>query len=138
MAEISILGGGSWGIALAVLLHKNGHKITVWSALDSEIEMLSTTHEHKMLPGVKLAEDMIFTTDDKMAVTGKDVLIMAVASSYTRSTSKRLSPLIPEGQIIVNVAKGVEEHTQMTLSQIIEEEIPQAVVAVLSGPSHAE
>ena len=138
MAEISILGGGSWGIALAVLLHKNGHKITVWSALASEIEMLSSTHEHKMLPGVKLAEDMVFTTDDKAAVTGKDVLIMAVASSYTRSTSRRFSSLIPEGQIIVNVAKGVEEHTQMTLSQIIEEEIPQAEVAVLSGPSHAE
>lgn len=138
MAEISILGGGSWGIALAVLLHKNGHKITVWSALESEIEMLAATHEHKMLPGVKLAEDMEFTTDDKAAVTGKDVLIMAVASSYTRSTSKRLSALIREGQIIVNVAKGVEEHTQMTLSQIIEEEIPQAEVAVLSGPSHAE
>lgn len=138
MAEISILGGGSWGIALAVLLHKNGHKITVWSALESEIEMLAATHEQKMLPGVKLAEDMEFTTDDKAAVTGKDVLIMAVASSYTRSTSKRLSPFIRKGQIIVNVAKGVEEHTQMTLSQIIEEEIPQAEVAVLSGPSHAE
>ena len=138
MADISILGGGSWGIALAVLLHKNGHKITVWSALESEIEMLSSTHEHKMLPGVKLSEEMVFTTDDKTAVSGKDVLIMAVASAYTRSTAGRLSELISEGQIIVNVSKGIEEHTQLTLSQIIEEEIPQAEVAVLSGPSHAE
>ena len=138
MAEISILGGGSWGIALAVLLHKNGHHITVWSALAAEIEMLQSTHEHKMLPGVKLAEDMVFTTDDREAVTGKDVLIMAVASSYTRSTAHRLSSLIPDGQVVVNVAKGVEEHTQMTLSQILEEEIPQAEIAVLSGPSHAE
>lgn len=138
MAEISILGGGSWGIALAVLLHKNGHHITVWSALAAEIEMLQSTHEHKMLPGVKLAEDMVFTTDDREAVTGKDVLIMAVASSYTRATAHRLSSLIPDGQVMVNVAKGVEEHTQMTLSQILEEEIPQAEIAVLSGPSHAE
>lgn len=138
MADISILGGGSWGIALAVLLHKNGHKITVWSALESEIAMLETTHEHKMLPGVKLAETIVFTTDDKAAVTDKDVLIMAVASAYTRSTAGRLSGLIPEGQKIVNVSKGIEEHTQLTLSQIIEEEIPQAEVAVLSGPSHAE
>lgn len=138
MADISILGGGSWGIALAVLLHKNGHKITVWSALESEIEMLSSTHEHKMLPGVKLSEEMVFTTDDETAVSGKDVLIMAVASAYTRSTAGRLSGLIPEGQKIVNVSKGIEEHTQLTLSQIIEEEIPQAEVAVLSGPSHAE
>ncbi len=138
MAKVSILGGGSWGIALAVLLHKNGHEITVWSALASEIEMLANTHEHKMLPGVKLADNMIFTTDDKEAVEGKDLLVMAVASSFTRSTAHRLSALVAEGQKIVNVAKGIEEKTLLTLSEIIQEEIPQADVAVLSGPSHAE
>lgn len=138
MAKVSILGGGSWGIALAVLLHKNGHEITVWSALDKEITMLRENHEHKMLPGVKLPEDMIFTTDDREAVTGRDLLVMAVASSYTRDTAKRISSLVAPGQKIVNVAKGIEESTLMTLSQIVEEEIPQADVAVLSGPSHAE
>ncbi len=138
MAEISILGGGSWGIALASLLHKNGHTITVWSALENEIAMLKENHEHKMLPGVKLAEDVVFTTDEKEAVTGKDMLVMAVASSYTRATAKRISECVAEGQIIVNVAKGIEESSLMTLSEIIEEEIPQADVAVLSGPTHAE
>lgn len=138
MAKITILGGGSWGIALAVLLHKNGHEITVWSALEAEIDMLANTHEHKMLPGVKLADDMIFTTDDKVAVEGKDLLVMAVASSFTRSTAHRLREYVAEGQKIVNVAKGIEESTLLTLSEIIEEEIPQADVAVLSGPSHAE
>ncbi len=138
MANISILGGGSWGIALAVLLHKNGHKITVWSAVENEIKMLQEEHEHKMLPGVKLAEDMIFTTNDEEAVKGKDLLVMAVASSYTRSTARRISGLVEKGQKIVNVAKGIEEQTLMTLSEIIEEEIPHADVAVLSGPSHAE
>lgn len=138
MAKVSVLGGGSWGIALAVLLHKNGHEITIWSALEKEIEMLQTEHEHKMLPGVKLAEDMIFTTNDEEAATDKDLIVMAVASSYTRDTAKRFSKLIAPGQIIVNVAKGIEEDTVMTLSEIIEQEIPQAVVAVLSGPSHAE
>ena len=138
MAKISILGGGSWGIALAVLLHKNGHEITVWSALEQEIEMLRSTHEHKMLPGVKLPEDMRFTTDDEEAVKGRDLLVMAVASSYTRQTAKRLSPYVVQGQKIVNVAKGIEDHTLMTLSEIVEPEIPGADVAVLSGPSHAE
>lgn len=138
MAKVSILGGGSWGIALAVLLHKNGHEITVWSALESEITMLSETHEHKMLPGVKLTDDMIFTTNHKEAVEGKDLVVMAVASAYTRKTAHVFKELITEGQIIVNVAKGIEENTLMTLSEIIEEEIPQADVAVLSGPSHAE
>lgn len=138
MAKVCVLGGGTWGIALALLLYKNGHEVTVWSALSTEIEMLSTAHEHKMLPGVKLPEDMIFTTDDKEAVKGKDLLIMAVASSFTRTTARRISGLVESGQKIVNVAKGIEENTLMTLSQIVEEEIPRADVAVLSGPSHAE
>ncbi|MBR4083783.1 MAG: NAD(P)-dependent glycerol-3-phosphate dehydrogenase [Lachnospiraceae bacterium] len=138
MAKVAVLGGGSWGIALSVLLHKNGHEITIWSALEKEIEMLSTEHEHKMLPGVKLAEDMIFTTDEAEAVKDKDMLVMAVASSYTRETAKRFKEFVAPGQIIVNVAKGIEEDTVMTLTEIIEQEIPQATVAVLSGPSHAE
>nr|MDE7232781.1 NAD(P)-binding domain-containing protein [Lachnospiraceae bacterium] len=71
MADISIIGAGSWGTALAMLLHKNGHKVTVWSIMESEIEMLKNEREHKdKLPGVKLPEDMEFTTDLEAAVTG--------------------------------------------------------------------
>ena len=139
MATISVIGAGSWGTALALLLYKNGHKVTVWSIMKDEIEMLQRDHEHKeKLPGVKLPEDMEFTTDLEKALTGKDVLVLAVPSPYTRSTSHSMAPFVKEGQIIVNVAKGIEEHSLLTLSQIIEEEIPQAEVAVLSGPSHAE
>lgn len=139
MARISIIGAGSWGTALAVLLYKNGHHVTVWSVIEAEIKMLQKEHEHKdKLPGVKLPEDMAFTTDLEQAVTGAEVLVLAVPSPYTRSTSHSMAPLVREGQKIVNVAKGIEEKTLLTLSQIIEEEIPQANVAVLSGPSHAE
>lgn len=139
MADISIIGAGSWGTALAVLLHKNGHRVTVWSVIESEIKMLQKEHEHKdKLPGVKLPEDMEFTTDLEKAVTEAEVIVLAVPSPYTRSTSHSMAPLVKEGQIVVNVAKGIEEKTLLTLSQIIEEEIPQARVAVLSGPSHAE
>ncbi len=138
MAKVSILGAGTWGIALAVLLDKNGHQVTVWSVLPAEIKMLETNREHKMLPGVKLSERMRFTSDEREAVEGQDLVVMAVASAYTRETAHRFRGLVGEGQRIVNVAKGIEESTLMTLSQIIEEEIPQADVAVLSGPSHAE
>ena len=139
MADISIIGAGSWGIALAVLLHKNGHHVTVWSVIETEIRMLQKEREHKdTLPGVKLPEDMVFTTDLEQAVKGAEVLVLAVPSPYTRSTSHSMASLVKEGQVIVNVAKGIEEKTLLTLSQIIEEEIPQANVAVLSGPSHAE
>lgn len=139
MANISVIGAGSWGTALALLLHKNGHHITVWSAIESEIQMLQKEHEHKdKLPGVALPEDMIFTCDLEAALRDKEVLVLAVPSPYTRSTAHQMAQYVTDGQIIVNVAKGIEEHTVMTLSQIIEEEIPQAEVAVLSGPSHAE
>lgn len=139
MANIGIIGAGSWGTALAVLLHKNGHKISVWSIIEAEIQMLNDNREHlDKLPGVKLPEDMLFTTDLDEAVKGKDALVLAVPSPFTRSTSKLLSKVVCQDQIIVNVAKGIEEDTLMTLSEIIEQEVPQANVAVLSGPSHAE
>ncbi len=139
MAKIGVIGAGSWGIALALLLHKNGHEVTVWSIMEDEIEMLRTKREHvDKLPNIKLPEDMIFTSNLEEAIAEKEVLVMAVPSVFTRSTAHSMKSFVKEGQIIVNVAKGIEETTLMTLSDIIEEEIPQATVTVLSGPSHAE
>lgn len=139
MAKISVIGAGSWGTALALLLSKNGHEVNVWSIMDEEVKMLSEKREHtEKLPGVKLPESMTFTTDLERSVKGKELLVLAVPSPFTRSTSKGMCPFVEEGQLIVNVAKGVEESTLMTLSEIIEQEIPKAEVAVLSGPSHAE
>lgn len=139
MAKISVIGAGSWGTALALLLSKNGHEVNVWSIMEEEVKMLSEKREHtEKLPGVKLPESMTFTTDLEQSIKGKDLLVLAVPSPFTRSTSNSMCPFVEEGQIIVNVAKGVEEATLMTLSEIIEQEIPKAEVAVLSGPSHAE
>lgn len=139
MSKIGIIGAGSWGCALAKLLSNNGNHVTVWSLMEDEITMLKTDHEHKdKLPGVILPDDMEFTTNLEEAVTDKEVLVLAVPSPFTRSTSAKMAPYIKDGQKIVNVAKGIEEATLMTLSEIIEQEIPNANVAVLSGPSHAE
>lgn len=139
MANVGIMGAGSWGTALALLLHKNGHQVTVWSISEEEVRMLSEKREHvSKLPGVKIPEDMVFTTDVESTLKGKDFIVLAVPSPFTRNTARSMSPYIADGQIIVDVAKGIEESTLMTLSQQIEQEIPQADVAVLSGPSHAE
>lgn len=139
MRKIGVIGAGSWGTALTVLLNSNGHQVTVWSAIEDEIKMLQQEREHKdKLPGVALAESIQFTTDLQEAIAGKDILVLAVPSPFTRSTSKRMKEFVEENQIIVNVAKGIEEDSMKTLTEIIEEEIPQAVVTVLSGPSHAE
>lgn len=139
MANVGVMGAGSWGTALALLLHSNGHQVTVWSINEEEVEMLSKEREHKSkLPSVKIPEDMVFTSDMETAIKEKDFLVLAVPSAFTRGTARRMKPFVGERQIIVDVAKGIEEDTLMTLSQQIEEEIPQADVAVLSGPSHAE
>ena len=139
MLRIGIIGAGSWGIALAKLLADNGHNVTVWSIIAEEIEMLRSKHEHvDKLPGVKLPDSIDYTTDLKATCSDKDILVLAVPSPYTRSTAHSMKDFIADGQIIVNVAKGIEEKTLYTLSQVIEEEIPQAKVTVLSGPSHAE
>lgn len=139
MAKITIIGAGSWGTALALLLYNNGHQVTVCSGNEEEIQMLQEQREHlTKLPGVRLPEGMEFTTDMERALLKRDLLVMAKASPYVRGTSRELSGLIPDGQLIVNVAKGIEADTLMTMSDIISEEIPQSNVAVLSGPSHAE
>ncbi len=139
MAKISVLGAGSWGTALTLLLYHNGHEVTLWSALEDEVTMLLEKREHtSKLPGVKLPKEMTITSDLEGSLKNPDVAVLAVPSPFTRSTAEKMAPFTKKGQIVVNVAKGVEENTLMTLSEIISEEIPQADVCVLSGPSHAE
>ena len=141
MAKISVIGSGGWGIALAILLHKNGHNLTIWSFDKKEAEELKTTRENKTkLPNILLPEDIKVTDDLKEAVNDKDILILAVPSKAIRSVSKSLKNIIKDNQIIVNVAKGLEEDTLETMTDIIEEELKgkKTQVAVLSGPSHAE
>ena len=139
MAKISIIGAGSWGTALGLLLCNNGHDVTICSENEKEIESLKEHREHlTKLPGVRLPDEMKFTCDVRGSLSGQDILVMAKASPYVRTTCKKYAADIPDGQLIVNVAKGVEADTLMTMSQIIEEEVPGANVVVLSGPSHAE
>ena len=139
MANTGIIGAGSWGCALAAVLERNGHPVTVWSIVEAEVAMLQKEHEHKdKLPGVTLGERVSFTSDLKEAVEGKELLVLAVPSVYTRGTARQMASFIKKGQIIVCVAKGIEESSLMTLTEIIEQEIPAADAAVMCGPSHAE
>ncbi len=139
MSKVSVLGAGTWGTALAILLSNNGHEVTIWTLVEKEARML-TEHRKEInnLPEAQLPDNVKVTMDLKEACSDKELLVMAVASPYIRSTSKLASPFIKKGQCIVNVSKGIEDVTLCTLSEVISEEIPQADVAVLSGPSHAE
>lgn len=137
--KIGVLGAGSWGTALAVLLHENGYEVTLWSIDKREVAMIDEKREQvEKLPGVRIPDRIAVTNDVESSVAGKDILVMAVPSIFIRSTSKMIAPYVKEGQLIVNVAKGIEEETLMNMTDIIEDEIKQARVGVLSGPSHAE
>lgn len=139
MKRVSVIGAGSWGTALAVLLANNGHEVMLWSVDPHEIEMLTNKREQEeKLPGVKLPDSVVVEADMETSLTDRDVVVMAVPSPVVRTVAKQMSPFIADGQVIVNVAKGIEDVTYMTLSEIIEEEIPNAEICVLSGPSHAE
>ena len=138
MEKIGIIGSGTWGTAIAVLLRNNGHEVTLWSAIPAEIEEMAKTRTHKNLPGVTLPEGIIYTADLEEAMKDKNLLVMAVPSVFVRSTAQKMKPFCKEGQLIVDVAKGIEENTLDTMTQIIKEELPMAETAVLSGPSHAE
>ena len=139
MKKIGVLGAGSWGTALAVLLQENGNQVDIWSIDEKEVEMLSENREHQTkLPGVVLVEEIMVSTDIEAVIKEKDILVMAVPSPFTRATAKKMAEYVTKEQIIVNVAKGIEDDTLMTLTEQIEDEIKGATVAVLSGPSHAE
>ncbi len=137
--KVSVLGAGTWGTALAILLSNNGQEVTLWSALSKEVESLNANREQiTNLPGAVLPDQVVVTGDLNCALSNPELIVFAVASPYVRETAKRVASMIKEHTIIVNVGKGIEESTLMTLTDIISQEIPQADVAVLSGPSHAE
>ena len=137
--KIGIIGAGSWGTALAVLLANNGHDVIMWSHNKEEIANLSYLSENKAkLPGVVIPSTVSFTDDIKYAIIDMDVIVTVVPSVHMRETAKKMTQYVSDGQIIVNASKGIDEYTLMTMSEQIVAEIPQAEVAVLSGPSHAE
>ena len=144
MKSIGILGAGTWGVALARLLNRNGHNVTVWSKLPQEIEALRATRTHPNLPGLTLAEEIRFTVDLEEACRDKEILLMAVPSVFVRATARAAAPFIPDGQIIVDVAKGIEPDTLLTMSEVIREEVCRdglhdgVQLVALSGPTHAE
>lgn len=142
--NVGILGAGTWGIALARMLCLNGKNVTVWSAIESEIDGLNATRMHPNLKGMVVPNDIVFTKDIEKACKNQDVVVFAVPSVFLRGTVELARPFIKNGQVIVDVAKGIEAHTMLTMSAVIEDEINKdgfhgdVKVVALSGPTHAE
>lgn len=139
MKKVTVIGSGSWGTALAVMLAENGHEVVIWSRRQDAVdELLQERKNEKYLPGVTIPESIQATTDHKAAVQGAEIIILAVPSRAVCNTVRDFAPYLKTWQILVNVAKGLEQGTLLRLSEVIQREAPQCEVCVLSGPSHAE
>ena len=138
MANITVLGSGGWGAALAVMAQRFGHNVTLWSPFQQEIDEIREHGEHRrLLPGVAIPSSMKLTTDES-CVADADLTLMVTPSFALEQTAARIRPYFKDGGILAIATKGLEETSCKRFSQIIEETLPAARVAVLSGPSHAE
>lgn len=140
MKKVTVLGAGTWGVALTILLANNGHEVTLWSKFEAETGALAADRKHiKNLPGAVLPDSVKLTNDLAEAVTNEpDMVVNTVISPFVREVSQALSSHIKEGTVIVNASKGIENGTLYTMTDVISQEIPKAKVGVISGPSHAE
>lgn len=140
MTKIGVLGAGTWGMALARMLQLSGNEVTVWSALEREVEEFSATRRHPNLPGMEIPEEIRFTKDMEEVCRDKEILLFAVPSPFVRATARKAAPYVKDNQIIVDVAKGIEADTLFTMTQIIADELKNERVKLvaLSGPTHAE
>lgn len=135
--KIGVIGSGGWGTAIAVLLAGKGNDVYLWSWIQDETDRLNKDRENKeFLPGVKLLDNIICTHDMGMCIDGAEVVVTAAPSPATRTTAKQMAAFVKPGQRLVNISKGLEG--ELRLSEVYKEEIPQANVSVMSGPSHAE
>ncbi|NDO47488.1 NAD(P)H-dependent glycerol-3-phosphate dehydrogenase [Clostridium sp. MD294] len=139
MKKIAVIGAGSWGTALAVMLEQDGHDVTMWARNEKAVEDMRRTRQNKQyLPGVMLGENIDITCDAEKAIQSKEIIISAVPSRAVRETMTKFKDLFQKDVIIVNVAKGLEQDSLLRLSEVIKQCVPHCHPCVLSGPSHAE
>ena len=142
--NICVLGAGTWGTALAIVLAENGHRTVLWSAIPEELDALASSGTHPNLAGAVIPDTVIYEKDAQAACRGAEVILFVTPSSFIRSTAAKVAPYIDEGTILVSAAKGIERDTLKFMTEIIEDEVRAArpelgfTVAALSGPTHAE
>ncbi len=140
--KISVLGAGGWGTTLAILLHYNGHDVTLWEYKKHYSKVLDKNRiNERYLPGIKIPKKILITHDLEESSTNKNMIVLAVPSQFLRGVVKDIVPANIKNSILVSVAKGIENKSLMTMSQMLRDEIPSLSpdqIGVLSGPSHAE
>ena len=139
MKKIAIIGSGSWGVALAIHLAKIGHEVRIWSFMQEEADLINNERKCKFLPDVNLPEGIKCYTSYQEVIEGADFILQVTPSKFTRNIINQYKGFVnPEKQPIVICSKGIEQSTELTLDEVVKQEIPNARVGALSGPSHAE
>lgn len=139
MEKLCILGAGSWGSALGLVLAKKGYQVNMWTLSEEQAEKINRTRENiDYLPGVLFPNNITLTTDIENAIKDSKIIVLAVPSQAIRSVCKQIKTFVNDDQIIVDVAKGLEKGTGLRLSEVCEQELPNNPYVTLSGPSHAE
>ncbi|WP_192929591.1 NAD(P)H-dependent glycerol-3-phosphate dehydrogenase [Alkaliphilus serpentinus] len=136
--KIAVLGAGSWGTALGILLEGKGHKVNLWMRDEKQHQEITDTRNTKYLPGIKVPEGIKLFTDLEGALADADLILTTVPSQAVRGVIHNGRPYIKDHQIIVNAAKGIEINSLLRISEVIKEELPRNPFVCLSGPSHAE
>ena len=137
--KVAVIGAGSMGTAVSILLSKNGHQVTMWTPFREEAEMMNTLREHiHKLPGVMLPEGILCTDCLEQAARDAETIVLVVPSQTVRENAARLAPYIKEGMVVSCFSKGLEEKTGLRMSQVVAQELPGTAYVALSGPCHAE
>ena len=136
--KVTILGSGTWGTALANLLAAKHVDVLLYSRFENEKNEYESTRRHPHLSGVEIHKDIKFTCDLEYALKDRDIILLACPSLYVRETCERLKPYHNKNQIFISVAKGIESHTLLTMTQVIEDVLGDVQTCSLSGPTHAE
>lgn len=139
MKNIAIIGSGSWGVALAIHLAKNGHKIKIWSYEKEEADLINNQRKCKFLPNVEIPDNIECKLDYEEVIKGADLILQVTPSKFTRNIVRQYAKYVDvKKQPIIVCSKGIEKETTLTLDEVILQEIPNARIGALSGPSHAE
>lgn len=138
MKNISIIGAGSWGTTLAVLIAENGYDVTLWVREKGNLDSITKERENKQyLPGIKIPDNVSISNSISEVASNADLLINAVPAQFTREVSKKYSKYV-NCDVIVNTAKGIETGTYKRMSEVLREELGNISIVTLSGPNHAE
>ena len=137
MKNVAIIGSGSWGVALATHLARNGNKVKLWSFNKNEKDLINNERKCKFLPDIEIGENILCSTDFEKVIDGSDFIMHVTPSKYTRETFKQYKQYVGNKPVII-CSKGFEKDSLKTLDEVIKEELPDVKLGVLSGPSHAE